>query len=149
MTLAIGIGLLGACGGAAPPAPATGETPPAKPTAEDPPAKPTTSTPEPDEPPTKEPVAEAEYRCTSDADCVSSCVEEDNCCPNPCGCDVVRHKDEHQAVVRANEKYCSTVDAKCPDVGACDPNFEYATPRCVDGACTAELPASRRKDGAG
>jgi hypothetical protein len=84
------------------------------------------------------------YVCHSDADCVMSCESKGECCANPCGCDTVRHKDEHAAIQAYNRKDCATDDYDCPDVGACAPSYEYATPRCREGACVAELPPSRK-----
>lgn len=84
------------------------------------------------------------YTCGSDGDCVMSCVTETGCCPNPCGCDTVRHKDEHATVQKQQIEHCSDKIEECPSVGACDPSFEYATPRCIEGTCVAKLPESRR-----
>lgn len=90
-------------------------------------------------------VADAdEYVCKSDADCVMSCVGETDCCGNPCGCDQVRHTDEHAAVLKKQVEYCSDKIEECPSVGGCDPSYEYATPTCTDGACVGVLPESRR-----
>jgi hypothetical protein len=85
----------------------------------------------------------ATARCSTDADCVNSCVQADDCCLNPCGCDQVRHIRHHEAVVEANAKHCANLDADCPDVGACDPSYAYAVPRCRDGQCVGERPPPR------
>lgn len=84
-----------------------------------------------------------DYVCESDGDCRNSCVVETDCCLNPCGCDTVRHVDEHAAVQKAQIAHCADKTEACPDVGACDPTYEYATPKCVAGKCIGEPPAGR------
>ncbi len=84
------------------------------------------------------------YVCQTDADCVMSCESRDECCTNPCGCDTVRHKLEHADIQRHNRAECALDDVDCPSAGACDPSYAYATPRCREGTCVAELPGSRQ-----
>lgn len=84
------------------------------------------------------------YTCTDDSQCRMSCVGETDCCGNPCGCDTVRHVDDHERVQKLQIEHCSDKIEECPDVGACAPDYDYAVPKCVEGKCVGELPASRR-----
>lgn len=80
----------------------------------------------------------ARYTCAQDSDCVVSCNKPKSCCPDPCACENVYHKDELAALDKANKAVCAIKDLEC-DEPKCEPPDFKTIARCTSGTCTAAL----------
>lgn len=80
------------------------------------------------------------FACSSDSDCVVSCLYYDkSCCADPCGepCDDVYHKDALAALEKWRAAHC---EKGCDIIGLpdCSASGNPVEAVCVDRVCKAE-----------
>lgn len=87
------------------------------------------------------------HTCTSNADCVISCVRPRSCCPQLCQCSIAYHKDQLAAIKADNAVQCARRTVSCPKAKCKAPQVEVV-PTCSGGRCIAvDLPRGSKVRG--
>jgi hypothetical protein len=77
--------------------------------------------------------------CTSNDDCMISCISRDDCCGSPCPCYDAKHRAVVASIREHNERACEGQDRRnCPMV-SCQSPIERVEARCKAGTCVAQV----------
>ncbi len=74
--------------------------------------------------------------CATDDDCVLACIQDGNCCDEPCQCAVVYNREQFEQVRQRHDEVCEGWPRRCDSVDCAEPAYDVE-PACERGRCRA------------